>query len=189
MVIGLITFISIGLGFYLIYVYSSLINGKQALLKGIFSNISKAGEIIGLTIFIIVAMFLYFTIGFFLFVTSLTFETIGIITFLLFLLWLVLGLYAFVKLAFTPMFMVIERQKLKAALVASWKWSEKRTLSIFIFLTIIGFISGSINTIFSTLGDATGIEFVALLLLLLGVGLANAYYNIAFIKYFLNTKQ
>ena len=188
--IGITMFISLGLGFYLLYVYSSLINGNEKnFMKGMTQNIGKATEILGLTFFVFFAMFLYAAIGYLLFVLSDMFEGIGIVFNLILLLWLVLGVYAYVKLAFTPVLMATERQKLKPALAATWQWSSGKTIKIAVFLAIIGAITGIINTFFSLVGEATGVDFVAVIILLLGLAFSNAYYNIAFIKYFLNTKQ
>ena len=188
--IGITMFISLGLSLYLLYVYSSLINGTEKNIgKAMSQTIGKLGEIVGLTFFVFFAMFLYGTIGYLLFVLSTMVEGIGIIFLLIFLLWILLGIYFYVKLAFTPILMATEREKLKPALAATWKWSSGKTIKIAIFLALIGGIAGILNTFFSTLGDATGVNFLAVLILLIGLGISNAYYNIAFIKYFLNTKQ
>ena len=152
-------------------------------------NIGKITEIIGLTVFVFFAMFLYATIGYLFFVLSDMFEGIGIVFFLIFLLWLVLGVYAFVKLAFTPVLMATQRQKLKPALAATWKWSSGKTIKTAVFLAIIGGIAWILNTFFFALGDAAGVDFVEVLILMIGLSISSAYYNIAFIKYFLNTKQ
>lgn len=189
LLIGITMFISLWLGFYLLYVYSSLISGNEkSFVKGMTQNIGKTTEIFGLTFFVFFAMFLYATIGYLLFVLSDMFEGIGIVFFLIFLLWLVLGVYTYVKLVFTPVLMATESQKLKPALAATWKWSSGKTIKTAIFLAIIGAITGILNTFFSLVGDATGVDFVLVIILLLGLAFSNAYYNIAFIKYFLNTK-
>jgi len=187
-IIALGFFVSTLLGFYLLYVYANLVRDKQALIKAILSNTSKLTELIGLTIFVLVATLLYSTVAFFLFILSLTLEIIGLVIFLLFLIWIVFGIYAFVKLVFTPLIMVLERKKLKPALAQSWKWTEKKALKILFFLIILGFIVNIINAIFLSISELVGIEIIGVAILIFGLALSNAYYNIVFIKYFLNSK-
>lgn len=189
LLIGITMFISLGLGFYLLYVYSSLINGNEKnFVKAMSQNIGKVTEIIGLTFFVFFAMFLYATISYILFILSATLEGVGLLFLLIFLLWLVIGVYFYIKLAFTPVLMATERQKLKPALAATWKWSSGKTIKTAIFLAVLGAITGILNTFFSLVGDATGVDFIAVIILMVGLAFSNAYYNIAFIKYFLNSK-
>tara|TARA_Y100000310_G_scaffold200614_1_gene200692 strand:+ start:470 stop:1261 length:792 start_codon:yes stop_codon:yes gene_type:complete len=189
-VIGLATFISIGISFYMIYVYASLLNGQEkSAISAFTKNLKKISEIFWLTFFVFVGLFLYSVIAYALFVASITFEGIGIITFLLFVAWLIIGLIAYLNLIFTPVIMSVEMKKLKPALKASWQWSKKRTIGIAIFIAILGFITGLVGAIFSAIGESVGIEELGVLILLIGLGFTNAYYNIAFIKFYLNHRQ
>ncbi|MFH1391066.1 MAG: hypothetical protein ABIH20_02015 [Candidatus Diapherotrites archaeon] len=189
-VIGLATFISIGISFYMIYVYASLLKDKEkSAIKAFTKNLKKTSEIIWLTFFVFVGLFLYLVIAYALFVASVTYEGLGIITFLLFLAWLIIGFIAYLNLIFTPVIMAVEKKKLKPALKASWQWSKKRIIGIAIFIAVLGFITGLVGTIFSVIGESVGIEELGVLILLIGLGFTNAYYNITFIKFYLNHRQ
>jgi len=189
-VIGLAAFVSFALGFYMIYIYASLLAGKETgMIKAIIANAKRTGEILGLTLFVSIALFLYGIVAYLLFVASVSIEALGLIAFILLLIWGLFGLFVYFKFAFTPVLMATEKQKLKPALAAVWKWSSPKLISIIIFLIIIGFLAGIINTVFITLADATGSNELGILLLLLGFGLSNAYYNISFVKYFTASKN
>ncbi|MCR4335853.1 MAG: hypothetical protein NUV57_04930 [archaeon] len=189
-IIGLASFITFGIGIYLVFVYASLLNGKEkSAINAVIKTIPKAKEVFLLAFFVTIAGLLYGFVAYMLFVISLTIEVLGIVTFLLMLAWMIIGILAFLKLAFTPVAMALDNQKLKPALKATWQWSKKRTIRIVIFLFLLSFISGLIGSLFAGIGETVGIEELGVLILILGMIFANAYYNIAFIKFYLNHKQ
>src|SRR3989344_441826 len=141
LVIVLTVFFSTSVGFYMIYVYSALMTTKQSMMKVMIGTLSRIGEIFGLTLFLMVALLLYGAILYGLIIFGFAFEGLAI--------------FAFVKLAFTPVIMVIEKQKLKPALKKSWEWSAKKTLNILVFLFLLSVITGLTNTFFALLGEAT----------------------------------
>ncbi|HZX20389.1 MAG TPA: hypothetical protein VFF13_05230 [archaeon] len=188
LVIVLTVFFSTSVGFYMIYVYSALMTTKQSMMKVMIGTLSRIGEIFGLTLFLMVALLLYGAILYGLIIFGFAFEGLAILSTILILALLLLGIFAFVKLAFTPVIMVIEKQKLKPALKKSWEWSAKKTLNILVFLFLLSVITGLTNTFFALLGEATDIEILGIVILLLGLALSSSYYNIAFIKYFLNSQ-
>ncbi len=189
LVIAAATFVAMLLGFYLVFVYASLLSGKEkGGVKALTSGFSRIGELIGLTFFTGIAALLYAAIGYALFVASITFEGIGIITFILFLALILAGIYIYVKLAFTPVIMAVEKRKLKEALADCWKWTAKKPIGVAFFLVVLGFIAALGTEVFSAIGDATGIEEVSLAIFVIGVALVNTYYNIAYIKYYLGSK-
>ena len=188
--ITLSTFISISLGFFVLYVYSTLLNDSQlSVSKAITRNFEKISEIIGLSLFVFVVGFLYAGIGFILALINNSFESLGLLVVFLVLLWIITGIYIYTKLAFTPLIMNIEKQNLKQALSKNWKQSENKILEILIFLTVLSAIVQAMNFFVSTFADAIGVEVITLLVLIIGLGFTNAYYNISFIKYFLNSKK
>ena len=188
-IITLATFISISIGFFVLYVYSTLFNdSKLTVSKAINSNLGRISEIIGLSLFVFVVGFLYTGIGFLLGLIITSFESLGLIITILILLWIIAGIYIYTKLAFTPLIMSIERKNLKQALSQSWKQSETKMLKLLFFLITLSAIVQAMNFFISTFADAIGVELIMLLVLIIGLGFTNAYYNISFIKYFLNSK-
>lgn len=182
LVIGAAVFVSFLLGFYQLYAYASLLKKNKGVLEGIVSGFSKIGEIAGLTAFACAAFFLYSIAWFLLFIGSVS-DSLGLIAFVLLLAWTIFGAYVYLKLAFTPVIMAVEGAKLKEALAKSWKWSGKRLGKLLLFFILLGIIAGAINTFFSILADAAGIEMLALALLVIGLAVSNAYNSIVLVKY------
>lgn len=183
------TFISLLLSFYLVYVYSGLLNSKSTgVVKAMLGGFSRLGELIALSVFVSLCIFLFSMAGFAFFVGSLGLGGIGIISFLLGLAWTLFGAYVFLKLVFAPVLMAIGKKKLKAALAESWEWSSGKLLHIGAFMVLLFAAIGFINLVVSSASDATGIEELSLVILVLGMALSNAYYNIVFIRYFVDSR-
>ncbi|MEK6958343.1 MAG: hypothetical protein AABW99_05185 [archaeon] len=184
------TLASLAVGFYILYVYSALIAAKEkGIVKAIAATAKKIPEILALSVFVLAAFFIYSTIAYFVFVAGVSIEAIGIILFIALLAWLVLGVYFFLMLAFTPLFMALNGTKLKKALAESWKWSPKRLLHIAVFLAVLWFLTMAVATLFSMISDFAGSDELIAGTLMLGMAVSGAYYNITFIKYFLANRE
>src|SRR3989344_3532775 len=161
-------FVTFFISLWLLYTYADLVGKKgRGVLSQVLAQAKRAPEIFGLTISTFIGFFLYTTVAF-----------------LLFLAWLVFGIYSFFKFAFTPLFMAIERKNIKSALAESWKWTGKRLLSVIALFVAVGIVSGAINLVFSLASDATAVDEIAIIALVLGSAFSTAYYNIVLIKYF-----
>ena len=183
-------FISMALGFYLLYVYSAILTGKETgAIKAMSATLAKLPEIAGLTAFVFVAAILYSVIGFALLAASITLDGIGIVVFLLWVAWIMAGIYVYLKFSFTPVFMASDKLKLKAALTASWKWSEKKLLPIAVLLIVLSFMTGLINAAATAIAEGSTLEIIAFPALVLGLAFSNAYFSITIIKYFMASKQ
>src|SRR3989344_4510294 len=178
-------FVTFFISLWLLYTYADLVGKKgRGVLSQVLAQAKRAPEIFGLTISTFIGFFLYTTVAFLLFIGTVSLGDIGIIAFILFLAWLVFGIYSFFKFAFTPLFMAIERKNIKSALAESWKWTGKRLLSVIALFVAVGIVSGAINLIFSLASDATAVDELAIIALVLGSAFSTAYYNIVLIKYF-----
>ncbi len=187
-VMSVAVFASLFISIYILYTYCALVaKGEKSAIKALLGQFSRVTEIFSLSFFSFVGFFLYATAAFFLFLGAVSLEGTGIIFVLLLLLWIGFGTFSFLKFLFSPLFMAINKKKMKAAMAQSWQWSTKRIIEIALFLLLIGAITGIINAFFSAAADATGFDAIAIAALVIGFSLSNAYYNIALIKYFENS--
>ncbi len=184
-------FLTLAIGYYLTYVYAKVLAEKEAVIPAMIKTLGNAGELIGITLFAFVMFFIYATITYFLIVISFTVEIIGLFAFIILLTWFFFGAYAYFKFMFTPIIMVVKKQKLKIGLATSWKWSEKKIISIMVLLLVMGFITGIVGDLFLTLGSAfeQDFEIIALIILALGIGITSTFYHITLIKYFLTSEN
>ena len=184
-VIKLAAFLSLLIGIYLLFTYAALLGGKEkGIVKAMKGQLARIPEMLWLCVFMAAALGIFAVAAFILFIGTISLDGLGIIAFLLLLAWLIFGAYVFIKLAFTPLFMAIGRKKLKEALAESWKWSGGRLLQVAAALVAVGIASWIINAIFSAASDATSVEEIAAVILVLGAAIANAYYNIVLVKYY-----
>src|SRR3989338_715435 len=153
LIIGAAAMVSFMLSFYQLYVYSALIGKKKPVIGTSIEAFSKIPEIFGLAFFAAIASFIYFTIAYFIFIATVTFGGIGIVFLLLLLAWIIAGVYASLKLLFTPLFMAIEKKKLKQSLSESWKWSSGKVVSIVALILLLGLVAGAISGFFSVRSD------------------------------------
>ena len=182
---ALASIIALALGFYLLYVFAEILAGKEKkVFRAMASTLSRAGEILALAFFAGIAAFLYIIVAYILLLITFSVEALGIITLLLLILWLIFGLYAYFKFVFTPVFMAVERKKLKEALKVSWKWSAGKLASIIVFLVILSFVTALITNVGIAISDSLSVDWLIVLALAITAGLSGAYYNIALIKYF-----
>lgn len=184
-VMSLAVFVSLFVSLFVLYTYAALVTKKEkGIVRAITSQFPRAGEIFSFTLFAFIAAFLYTVVAFLLFIGTISLEGIGIVVFILLLAWLLFGFYVFLKFTFAPLFMAIGKKKLKAALAQSWKWSSKRIVEIIVLLVALALVSGFISLVFSLVADAVSIDEIAVLALIIGASLSNAYYNIVLVKYF-----
>ena len=174
-------FASTVLWILVLYVYAE--SSGKGIIEAFRETLSRTWEMIGVAAFAFIAVFLYFVILFALFVSTLALGVLSIVGFLASILWILFGIYAGIRLVFTPAIMAVKRKKLKKALAESWKLQKKGTLEAGLFIVLAGAIAGTIGAFFSMAGEASGNEVVFLIMVLVGFALANAYYSIVFIKY------
>ncbi|MCR4369166.1 MAG: hypothetical protein NUV67_04645 [archaeon] len=189
LIIFMASLASLMLGFYLVNVYHAMIGEKKNAVPALFSGISRIGEIFYLSAFFAVALFLYLAAAFFLMVFSINFGAIGIVFFFAFLAWILLGLYAYLKLMYTPFFMAAKRLNIKKALAQSWKWSAGKFWAIFALLFLLWAITWAFNSIFAAIAEQITVEFITIAVLVLGLGVSNAYYYVSLTEYFLGAKE
>jgi len=189
LVLGLMTFAGFAVSYYISYVYAAVLSGEEkGIIPAMVKQLGRIGEIIGLTFFTAVAVFVYSAIAFFFFLISFSVPVLGTVAFIVLIIWFLLGAYAGLKLLFTPYIMAIEKQKLKTALAETWEWSAHKLISLIVLFVILGFISGAITDVFAFLGDTTTIEILSLIFIALGIGFGTAYYHIVLIQYYLGSK-
>ncbi len=178
-------FASFFIAYFLLFTYASVIGKKEkSVVKAMRTAIGRAAEIFWLTVFTFAAFFLYAAVSYALFAATLELGGLGIVALLLMLAWGAFGVYAFLKLAFAPLFVALEKKKIKQALAESWKWSGRRLLGIIGLLVLLMIITGTISAVFGAASDATGVDELAVLLLVLGSAVSSSYYNVALVKYF-----
>ncbi|GEM_PF-6326852 len=184
-IIGLALLGTIIVGTLMLFTYAKMLTAKKTgIAGGISFALSKLPQAIWLGIFTFVALFLYSVVAFLLFAASISFETWGTVAFAGFLLWLAFGAFAYLKFAFTPLFIAVEGLDLKKALAKSWKSSSGKAIPIAIFLFLAYLATGLVGGAAFALSDLASDELISLAIVVLGISLSNAYYNIVFTKYF-----
>lgn len=189
-VIGTSLLFSLAIGFMLLFAYSRMLtSNKPSLREGIVFAASRIMVAIGFAGFSFVAVFLYSVVAFFLFTASISFELVGTLAAVLLLLWLLFGLYLYTKLVFTPLFISIDEMNLKKALAESWKWSSGKFVPLIVFLVLAAAAGNIIAGASSLIGESIVDEAISATVIIIGVSLSNAYYNIVFTKFFVESRH
>ncbi|MBI4210350.1 MAG: hypothetical protein HY544_02480 [Candidatus Diapherotrites archaeon] len=189
LIIGMAMFVSMLIAYYLTFAYAIALSGKR---KGVFGSLlsaaSRAPEVLFLTVFTFAAAFLYCIAAFLLLAAAMAGEELGIVALPLLLGWMLLGVYAVLKLAFTPIAMASGGSKLKEALAQSWKWTSGRFLETALFFFILMMATILIGSAVTWLSGLTESEPVSFIILVLGMALLNSYYTVVFIRYYTDSK-
>ena len=176
---------SLAAGFFTLFAYSRMVASKKTgLREGLSFATSKITEALFLSIFYMAALFLFALSAFLLFAAGVSFEGVEAITFLLFIALCAFGIYCYVKLFFTPLFMALEGMKLKKALAESWRWTAGKFIPLLFFLIIAWAVTAMVSGIAFAASDAIAVDEVSAAVAIIGFCIAGAYYSIVLVKFF-----
>jgi len=180
-VISISFFIMLALMFYLVFVLSEMVKGKdENFISAMVKSLVRIGDIIVLTLAAMVAGFLALVV---LYITSIIILALGPIGAILLLIapliWVIVMLYLFLKFSFTPYVMGIKDLKLKPAMKEVWKWSGKHLLGIVLALLLATIISSIINSVGIFIGDLIADEFLGFIPIYLFTLLSTSYSMVA----------
>ncbi len=189
-IISIALYISLLIGALTIFAYTKALQAKKGgIAQGISFALSNLPNALGLGAFAFIAVLLYAAVALTLLLAGVSEGATGIIALALFLLWLAFGAYSYTKFVFTPLFMALDGTNLKKALAQSWVWSSGKFIPLLIFLFLAYFASSVISGAAVAASDAISAEEISFAVLLFGVCLSNAYYNIVFVKFFTGQRQ
>lgn len=185
-IVALLVFFAFAVQAWLIYVYSKFVkDGEKANIVGAvsagFANILNAMII---SIFFMLAGFVYVVATFIVLLILLSVEILGIISLLLLLAWFLFGIYLFIKLYFLPVVMAIEGKGLKAALPIVWKWSQKRMIRVIVIIVAIFIIYNIINTAGLVVSDILPPGLLSTLLYYIFALIGLSYGSLVLVNYY-----